>query len=346
MEATALGRELCENPTPDRQAVIGKTMARSARARALGEELMSLYDEAKGLREVVDDKREDPGTREAFDTELVEVQERINFLQSELIVELLPRDPDDELGVVLEVRAAAGGSEASLFALEMFEMYQKFCLRKGWKFEVMSTSPSEAGGVREACAQVSGDNVFANMKFESGVHRVQRVPVTEGAGRVHTSTVSVAVMPDGETAEFQINERDIKIEVMKGSGAGGQSVNTTESAVRMTHVPTGIMVHMRDERSQHRNRAKALTVLTARLYDKHKLEQQSAESAQRKALVGTGDRSERVRTINYAQDRITDHRVGTSVFGVHSFLEGEDLIEDLLDKLKRVEAAQRLLQMD
>ena len=215
MEAAALDRELCENPVPERQATIGKSLARTARARALGEELMGRYDEIKGLQEVVDDDKEDAGTREAFRTEAAEVQDRIHHLQRELIHELLPRDPDDDLGVVLEVRAAAGGDEASLFAAEIFGMYEKLSLRKGWKFEVMSTSPSDAGGVKEACGVVSGDRVYGFLKFESGVHRVQRVPVTEGAGRVHTSTVSVAVMPDGETAEFKLDEREIKIEVMR-----------------------------------------------------------------------------------------------------------------------------------
>jgi len=182
MEAAALERELCENPTPQRQAVIGRTMARSARARALGAELLGLYDEHKGLQEVATDLKEDAGTREAFRVESEEVEQRIKYLQGELIVELLPRDADDDLGVVLEVRAAAGGDEASLFALEIFNMYQKFSLRRGWTFEVMSTSPSEAGGVKEACASVSGENVYGHLKFESGVHRVQRVPVTEVSG--------------------------------------------------------------------------------------------------------------------------------------------------------------------
>ena len=347
MEAEMLERELCENPSPERQAVIGKTMARSARARTLGQELFHLYDELDGLIGVVNDFNEDAGTREAFRTEAQHVELRMQRLQAELIVELLPRDLDDELGVVLEVRAAAGGSEASLFAAEVFGMYQKFCARKGWVFNVMSISPAEEkGGVKEVCASISGENVYGTLKFESGVHRVQRVPVTEGAGRVHTSTVSVAVMPDGASDEFKVHERDIKIEVMRASGAGGQSVNTTESAVRMTHLPTGVTVKCADERSQHKNRAKALTILTARLYDKHKLEQQQAESAQRQALVGTGDRSERIRTFNYAQDRVTDHRVNASVFGVESFLAGEELVEDLIDRLRRADAAVRLKEMD
>ena len=250
MEAAALDRELCENPAPDRQAVIGKSLARTERARALGKELLGRYDEIKGLQEVVNDFKEDASTREVFRAEADEVQERIRHLQRELIRELLPRDVDDDLGVVLEVRAAAGGDEASLFAAEVFEMYKKLSERKGWKFEVMSTSPSDAGGVKEAVGVVSGERVYGFLKFESGVHRVQRVPVTEGAGRVHTSTVSVAVMPDGETAEFKLDERDIKIEVMRASGAGGQSVNTTESAVRMTHLPTGDAERRRERENE------------------------------------------------------------------------------------------------
>jgi len=346
-EYEALEQELCELPTPERQAAIGRKMAVTGHAKALGEKLIPLVEDLKGLQSVADDANEDHETREEFRKEMQQVEADVDALRQNLLPLLLPRDPDDELNAILEVRTAAGGQESALFAAELFAMYQRYAARMGWQFEQMEYNEIEGGGVREATAVISGAQAFGSLKFESGVHRVQRVPATEGAGRVHTSTVSVVLLAEVEDVDFDVSESDLKIETMRASGAGGQSVNKTESAVRMTHIPTGVTVHCADERSQHMNRAKAFKYLQARLYDMHKQEQSQAASAARKGQIGSGDRSERIRTYNFAQDRVTDHRVQKSVFGVEQMLAtGGPQLEELMEALRRKDAADRITLLD
>ncbi|EKX48718.1 hypothetical protein GUITHDRAFT_136406 [Guillardia theta CCMP2712] len=349
-ECQALEDEMCKSvTTPDRQAHIGKLLKSNMRIRQHGSELMSCYSDRNELVSILSTQSEDEETKLEFKNELMTVEERIKDLRRMLTPLLIPRDPDDDCDVILEarlacwVRAAAGGSEASLFASEMFQMYQLFSVRKGWNFEVLDKSESEVGGLKEATASITGgEEIYGLLKFESGVHRVQRVPETETMGRVHTSTISVAIMVDSETPEFALNPSELKIELMRASGAGGQSVNTTDSAVRITHLPTGVSVHCRDERSQHRNKAKGLKILQARLYDIHKAKIQNEESILRKSLIGSGDRSERIRTYNYAQDRITDHRANVSVHGVEEFLQGGEAVERVIDALRGREIADRI----
>jgi peptide chain release factor 1 len=249
-----------------------------------------------------------------------------------LKVLLLPKDEADDRNAIIEVRAGTGGDEAALFAFQLFRMYQRYAEVKGWKFEVISIAETDLGGYREAVASISGRGVFARLKFESGVHRVQRVPVTEAGGRIHTSTATVAVLPEAEEVDIRIEDKDLRIDVYRSSGPGGQSVNTTDSAVRITHLPTGVVVIQQDEKSQHKNRAKAMKVLRARLYDRQRAAQDATRAAARKGQVGTGDRSERVRTYNYPQGRVTDHRINVTLHKIEKLLEGEAL-DELIDAL-------------
>lgn len=264
--------------------------------------------------------------------------------EQQLKVLLLPKDTADEKNVMLEIRAAAGGDEAALFAAEMFGMYATYAKQQGWRVEVMEESNRELGGVRELVAKISGTGVYAKMKFESGTHRVQRVPATEAQGRVHTSTVTVAVLPEAEEVDVHIAAADIKLDVFRASGAGGQHVNTTESAVRITHLPTGLVVTCQDEKSQHRNRDRAMSVLRTRLYDLKRREADEARSSERRSQVGTGDRSERIRTYNFPQDRITDHRINFSVHNLPSVMMGIGL-DEVIDALIADDQARKLGEM-
>ena len=282
----------------------------------------------------------DPEMREMAEQELRELRERIPKLAREIQLALLPRDEADERSAILEIRPAAGGDEAGLFAAELFAAYQKYAGLRGWRFELLEYGETELGGLKEGIAEITGRNVFARLKYESGVHRVQRVPTTETQGRIHTSTVTVAVLPEAEEVDVQVNESDLRIDVYRASGAGGQHVNKTESAVRITHLPTGIVVAMQEERSQHKNRAKAMKILRSRMYEAQRAALHSTRSADRKSQVGTGDRSERIRTYNFPQGRVSDHRINLTSHKIDRVMQGE--FDEFVDALTEEDQASRL----
>jgi peptide chain release factor 1 len=272
--------------------------------------------------------------------ELERLHGESDALEAELQRMLVPRDPNDERDVILEVRAGAGGDEAALFAADLFRMYDRYADRRGWKMELLSTSESGAGGFKEVIAEVNGEGAYSRLKWESGVHRVQRVPVTEASGRIHTSTATVSVLPEADEVELEIPDKDLRIDVYRSSGPGGQSVNTTDSAVRVTHLPTGLMVAIQDEKSQHKNRAKAMSVLRARLLELEQQRQADERGDVRRSQLGTGERSEKIRTYNYPDDRITDHRIGLTVHNLPGLLEGD--LDRLVDPLAEADQAERL----
>ncbi|HEX4566178.1 MAG TPA: peptide chain release factor 1 [Vicinamibacterales bacterium] len=271
----------------------------------------------------------DPDMRELAQEELAQLQQRRDALLADLKVLLVPKDPNDAKNVILEIRAGTGGDEAALFASDLFRMYSRFAERHGWKIEVMSLNDSGVGGIKEVIATITGKNVYSRLKYESGVHRVQRVPATEASGRIHTSTATVAVLPEAEDVDIQINEKDLRVDTFCSSGPGGQSVNTTYSAVRITHIPTGVVVSQQDEKSQIKNRAKAMKVLRSRLYEMELQKQQDAIAKDRKSQVGSGDRSEKIRTYNFKENRVTDHRVGFTMHQLDAALDGD--LGELID---------------
>lgn len=274
----------------------------------------------------------DPEMKAMAEEELYALKSKLPELEHQVKMSLLPKDEDDEKNAILEVRAGTGGEEAALFAATLFRMYQRYAERNRWKFEVLSISDTGIGGYKDASANISGKNVFARLKFESGVHRVQRVPETESSGRVHTSAATVAVLPEAEDIDIHIEEKDLRIDVFRSSGPGGQSVNTTDSAVRIVHIPTGLIVSQQDEKSQHKNRAKAMKILRARLYEQEREKKEKERSASRKQQVGSGDRSERIRTYNYPQGRVTDHRINLTLYKIDAITkEGE--MDELIDAL-------------
>ena len=311
---------------------------RVARSHSQVSRLHEKYRQYKRVLKELEDNREmlqleeDPELQEMARAEIEELTSRTAVLEKELRIMLLPKDPNDEKNILLEIRAGTGGNEAALFVGDLFRMYSRYAESRGWKVEVMSSSPSEAGGFKEIIALISGDQVYSRLKHESGVHRVQRVPETEAQGRIHTSTVTVAVLPEAEEVELTIDPSELRFDVFRSSGPGGQSVNTTDSAVRVTHLPTGLVVSCQDEKSQHKNKAKALKVLRARLLDKMESERHDQISAERKSQVGTGERSERIRTYNFPQGRVSDHRINLTLYKIDDILIGrlDDLIEPLI----------------
>ena len=288
--------------------------------------------ELADLASLIDDPATEPEMRSIAEAEKPALEARRVALEQDLRLALLPKDAMDERNVILEIRAGTGGDEAALFAGNLFRMYERYAAKQGWKVEIVNASDGAMGGFKEIIAEIRGRGAFAKLKYESGVHRVQRVPDTEGSGRIHTSTATVAVLPEAEDVDVPINEADLKIDTLRSSGAGGQHVNKTESAVRVTHLPSGIVVTMQEDRSQHRNRAKAMAVLRTRLYDLQRQKQDAARAAERRGQVGTGDRSERIRTYNYPQGRVSDHRINLTLYKLPQILEGEALGE-IIDAL-------------
>ena len=291
--------------------------------------------------QMIDEVGDDTEMLEMLQAEADLLKTQLPEAKSALQLLLLPKDKDDARNAILEVRAGTGGDEAALFAANLFSMYQRFAAKHGWKFEVMEVSETGIGGYKEATATISGHDVFARLKFESGVHRVQRVPETEAGGRIHTSAATVAVLPEAEDVDIQIGETDLRIDVFRASGPGGQSVNTTDSAVRVTHLPTGIVVSQQDEKSQHKNRAKAMKILRARIYDAERAKVEAERAAERRGQVGSGDRSERIRTYNFPQGRVTDHRINFTLYKLDRVVAGEAL-DEVIDKLVAKDRAQRL----
>jgi peptide chain release factor 1 len=303
----------------------------------------ALESELKDAITMVAEAAGDDEMQAMAEAEVTLLKDRIPGEKERLQLLLLPKDKDDSRNAILEVRAGTGGDEAALFGANLFSMYQRFAAKNGWRFEVMEVSETGIGGYKEATATISGTDVFARLKFESGVHRVQRVPETEAGGRIHTSAATVAVLPEAEEVDIDVDENDLRIDVFRSSGPGGQSVNTTDSAVRITHIPTGIVVSQQDEKSQHKNRAKAMKILRARLYDAERTRVESERAAARKGQVGSGDRSERIRTYNFPQGRVTDHRINLTLYKLDRVMTGEAL-DEVIDALVSEDQAQRLAE--
>lgn len=308
-------------------------------------ELRGLKAEIEEFDEILEDAAAEADMKALAEEEKKGATEKLKALEDALSILLLPKDVADEKSAILEIRAGTGGNEAALFAGDLLRMYQRYAESQGWKFELISASAGEVGGFKEAIASVNGKGVFAKLKYESGVHRVQRVPETESGGRIHTSAATVAVLPEAEDIDIEVNESDLRIDVFRASGPGGQSVNTTDSAVRITHLPTGLVVQQQDEKSQHKNKAKALKVLRSRLYDLERQKAEQERAAERKGQVGSGDRSERIRTYNFPERRVTDHRIGLTVHKLDQVMEGEAL-EEIIQPLVQEHQARQLAAME
>lgn len=303
------------------------------------------YDKALAERESLQELLNDPEMKDMAGEDLRGINKRLPDLEKQVHMALIPKDADDNKNVILEIRAGTGGEEAALFAGDLFRMYKGFAAKMGWKLEVMEASESDLEGYKEVIAEVSGRDVYAKLKYESGVHRVQRIPKTEAGGRIHTSAATVAILPQAEEIDIQIDPKDLRVDTYRSQGAGGQHVNTTDSAVRITHIPTGVVVEMQDERSQHKNRAKAMKVLLTRIYDQQRSKQAEERASDRKSQVGSGDRSERIRTYNYPQSRVTDHRINLTLYKLDDVMRGESLNE-IIDAMTAEDHAAKLAELN
>jgi peptide chain release factor 1 len=339
-----LGAALAQGLDGDRFVKLSKEFAEVAPVAEAIRALRQAQSELRGAAEIANDVASDAEIRALAEEERRGLAARIEEMERQLRVLLLPKDAADEKNAILEVRAGTGGEEAALFAANLLRMYLRYAERQGWRFELLHVNETGLGGVKEAAATISGRGVFARLKFESGVHRVQRVPATEASGRIHTSAATVAVLPEAEEVDVKIEDKDLRIDVFRSSGPGGQSVNTTDSAVRITHLPTGIVVQQQDEKSQHKNKAKALKVLRARLYDMERAQRDAERAAQRKSQVGTGDRSERIRTYNFPQGRVSDHRINLTLYKIDRVMDGE--LDEIIDALVAADQAERLAELE
>ena len=328
---------------PDKLRQYSKEQADLAETVEVYREYKSVKQEYQDAKEMLNEKLDDE-MREMVKEEIEELEERIEELEENLKLLLIPKDPNDDKNVIMEIRGAAGGEEAALFAGDLFRMYTRYAESQGWKIDVIEEHSTGLGGYKEIIFMINGHGAYSKLKYENGAHRVQRVPETESGGRIHTSTATVAVLPEAEEVEVEIHEKDIRVDTFASSGPGGQSVNTTMSAVRLTHIPTGIVVSCQDEKSQIKNKEKAMKVLRARIYDKYQQEAQAEYDANRKMAVGTGDRSERIRTYNFPQNRVTDHRIGLTIQKLDQILEGK--LDELIEALIIEDQAKKLQEME
>ena len=332
-----------EPPSPEEFARLSKEFSDLTPVVEAISELRRAQDETADLASLIAEPETDAEMKDMAEEEFAQLKEKIPELEEKLQVMLLPKDLADDKNAILEIRAGTGGDEAGLFAANLFRMYQRYAENRKWKFELMSLNETGIGGYKEAIASISGPGVFARLKFESGVHRVQRVPETESGGRIHTSAATVAVMPEAEEVDIKVEEKDLRIDVFRASGPGGQSVNTTDSAVRITHLPTGVVVTQQDEKSQHKNKAKAMKVLRARLYEAERQKAAAERAETRKSQIGSGDRSERIRTYNYPERRVTDHRINLTLHKLDRMMDGD--LDDIIDALTADDQARRLAEI-
>ena len=338
----ALEKELSSgNVEPKMFAKKSKEYSRLGRIISVAKKFLNFENERKDLKNMIQDKSNDQEIIDLAQKDLNELIEKKEKYENELKLFLLPKDEDDDKNAIVEIRAGTGGLEASLFCSDLFKMYEKVCSKKKWQLEIINISKSEAGGFKEVIFSVNGSDIYSYLKYESGVHRVQRIPETETQGRVHTSAATVAVLPEAEDVDIQIKESDLRIDVFRAGGPGGQSVNTTDSAVRITHLPSGVVVSQQDEKSQHKNKAKALKILRSRVYEAEKRKKDQERSSNRRSQIGTGDRSERIRTYNFPQGRVTDHRINLTLHKLEEFLSGE-IHEEMNQELRLKEQTLKL----